>query len=202
MEIQNRKIPEGEFMAMRQEVLQQWPTGRDVDLTEAAAYQKQQKPSRNFSARLIEAKKEHRTLIQPRAGVPVLEEHIKLMQYLEKEGEADLLPTTIDSPPEPLSRGRGGHQGLQGGGPRHAQRLPGRQPRRLRLPESRGERQCAGAGAPRHPRRPASDRDRLRGRLHQLRGRRHLLQSALLQKRPDGDDHRQLAVRRPVDRPV
>lgn len=30
-------------------------------------------------------------------GVPVLEEHIKLMQYLEKEGEADLLPTTIDS---------------------------------------------------------------------------------------------------------
>jgi methylaspartate mutase epsilon subunit len=57
MEIQNRKIPEGEFMAMRQEVLQQWPTGRDVDLTEAAAYQKQQKPSRNFSARLIEAKK-------------------------------------------------------------------------------------------------------------------------------------------------
>ena len=88
MEIQNRKIPEGEFMAMRQEVLQQWPTGRDVDLTEAAAYQKQQKPSRNFSARLIEAKKEHRTLIQPRAGVPVLEEHIKLMQYLEKEGYA------------------------------------------------------------------------------------------------------------------
>ena len=44
MEIQNRKIPEGEFMAMRQEVLQQWPTGRDVDLTEAAVYQKQQKP--------------------------------------------------------------------------------------------------------------------------------------------------------------
>ena len=40
MEIQNRKIPEGEFMAMRQEVLQQWPTGRDVDLTEAAVYQK------------------------------------------------------------------------------------------------------------------------------------------------------------------
>ena len=39
MEIQNRKIPEGEFMAMRQEVLQQWPTGRDVDLTEAAVYQ-------------------------------------------------------------------------------------------------------------------------------------------------------------------
>ena len=86
MEIQNRKIPEGEFMAMRQEVLQQWPTGRDVDLTEAAVYQKQQKPSRNFSARLIEAKKEHKTLIQPRAGVPVLEEHIKLLQYLEKRG--------------------------------------------------------------------------------------------------------------------
>ena len=35
--------------------------------------------------------------MQPRAGVPVVEEHIKLMQYLEEHGEADLLPSTIDS---------------------------------------------------------------------------------------------------------
>ncbi|MBQ9854918.1 MAG: methylaspartate mutase subunit E, partial [Clostridia bacterium] len=44
-----------------------------------------------------QAKKDKRTLIQPRAGVPLIENHIKLMQYLQNEGEADLLPTTIDS---------------------------------------------------------------------------------------------------------
>ena len=34
MDIQNKRIPEGEFMAMRQEVLTQWPTGKDVNLEE------------------------------------------------------------------------------------------------------------------------------------------------------------------------
>ncbi len=97
MDIHNKKIPEGEFMAMRQEVLQQWPTGKDVDLEEAVAYHKQQKASRIFAAKLVEAKQQGKTLIQPRAGVPVLDEHIKLLQYLEREGEADLLPSTIDS---------------------------------------------------------------------------------------------------------
>ena len=97
MELQNKKLDEGAFLQERQEVLQQWPTGKDVDLQEAVAYHKQMTPERIFSAKLVEAKKSGKTLIQPRAGVPVLEEHIKLMQYLEKEGEADLLPTTIDS---------------------------------------------------------------------------------------------------------
>ena len=53
--------------------------------------------NRIFSKKLIAAKKSGRTLIQPRAGVPVVERHIELLQHLEKYGEADLLPTTIDS---------------------------------------------------------------------------------------------------------
>ena len=53
--------------------------------------------SRNFSKKLLDAKRDGKTLVQPRAGVPVIEEHIKLMQYLEEHGEADLLPSTIDS---------------------------------------------------------------------------------------------------------
>ena len=97
MDIQNKKIEEGQFLKLRQEVLQQWPTGKDVDLQEAVDYHKKLSADRVFSRKLLEAKKAGRTLIQPRAGVPVLEEHIRLMQYLEKEGEADLLPTTIDS---------------------------------------------------------------------------------------------------------
>ena len=86
MEIQNKKLDEGVFMQERQEVLGQWPTGKDVDLQEAADYQKRLSPECVFSTKLLEAKKAGRTLIQPRAGVPVIEEHIKLMQYLEKEG--------------------------------------------------------------------------------------------------------------------
>lgn len=68
MEIQNKKLDEGVFMQERQEVLGQWPTGKDVDLQEAADYQKRLSPERVFSTKLLEAKKAGRTLIQPRAG--------------------------------------------------------------------------------------------------------------------------------------
>lgn len=97
MDIQNKRIPDDEFARLRQEVLTQWPTGKDVDLQEAVDYHKKMPESRIFSKKLVAAKNARKTLVQPRAGVPVIEEHIKLMQYLEKEGEADLLPTTIDS---------------------------------------------------------------------------------------------------------
>ena len=97
MDICNKKIAEGEFMALRQEVLAQWPTGKDVDMEEAVAYHKSMPVERIFSKKLLDAKKAGKTLVQPRAGVPVIEEHIKLLQYLEEQGEADLLPTTIDS---------------------------------------------------------------------------------------------------------
>ena len=97
MVIQNKKIPDAEFQALRQEVLAQWPTGKDVNLEEAVTYHKSMPENRIFSQKLIAAKKSGRTLIQPRAGVPVVERHIELLQHLEKFGEADLLPTTIDS---------------------------------------------------------------------------------------------------------
>ena len=97
MEIQNKKLSDEVFFKEREEVLTQWPTGKDVNLEEAIAYHKAMPQSRNFSQKLLDAKKEKHTLVQPRAGVPVVEEHIKLMQYLEKYGEADLLPSTIDS---------------------------------------------------------------------------------------------------------
>ena len=97
MDIQNKRLSGDEFNRLRQEVLSQWPTGKDVDLEEAVAYHKAMPESRNFSKKLLAAKRDNRTLVQPRAGVPVVEEHIKLMQYLEEHGEADLLPSTIDS---------------------------------------------------------------------------------------------------------
>ncbi len=97
MDIQNKRLSDNEFNSLRQEVLAQWPTGKDVNIEEAVAYHKAMPDSRNFSKKLLSAKRDNRTLVQPRAGVPVVEEHIKLMQYLEEHGEADLLPSTIDS---------------------------------------------------------------------------------------------------------
>ncbi len=97
MDLKNKRIPEAEFAALRKEVLTQWPTGKDVDLEEAVAYQKAIPEDRVFGKKLLKAKAEGRTLIQPRAGVPVVERHIELLQHLEKYGEADLLPSTIDS---------------------------------------------------------------------------------------------------------
>ncbi len=97
MNLQNKRISDDEFNALRQEVLTQWPTGKEVDLEEAVKYHKAMPECRKFSKKLLDAKRDRRTLVQPRAGVPVIEEHIKLMQYLEEKGEADLLPSTIDS---------------------------------------------------------------------------------------------------------
>lgn len=40
MKVQNKKIPLGEFMEEREEVLATWPTGKDVDLEDAIDYLK------------------------------------------------------------------------------------------------------------------------------------------------------------------
>ncbi len=97
MELCNKKLDEGAFMASRAEVLAQWPTGAGVDLDEAVAFHKALPPSKVFSRKLADAKSKRRTLIQPRAGVPLLRDHIELLTWLQDKGEADLLPTTIDS---------------------------------------------------------------------------------------------------------
>ena len=97
MDIKNKKISEGDFHALRKEILTQWPTGKDVDLQEAIDYHKAMPEYRDFSKKLVNAKKNGDTLIQPRAGVALLKEHIELLNYLQDKGEADLLPTTIDS---------------------------------------------------------------------------------------------------------
>ncbi|MGE5530240.1 MAG: methylaspartate mutase subunit E [Patescibacteria group bacterium] len=89
--------PRAEFLRAREEVLQAWPTGHEVDLEEAIRYQRRIPRQRRFSLRLQEAKREGVTLAQPRAGVALLDQQIKLLRFLQDEGGADLLPTTIDS---------------------------------------------------------------------------------------------------------
>lgn len=97
MKVLNKKISDSDFEKERQEVLATWPTGSEVDLDEAIKYQSKLTGDRRFADKLRDAQKERKTLVQPRAGVPVLNEHVKLMKFLEKYGNVDLLPSTIDS---------------------------------------------------------------------------------------------------------
>jgi methylaspartate mutase epsilon subunit len=97
MELVNKRISDDEFYKIRKEVLTHWPTGKDVDMEEAFAYHKSLPEEKIFSKKLLRAKAAGTTLIQPRAGVALINEHIKLLTYLQDNGGADLLPTTIDS---------------------------------------------------------------------------------------------------------
>jgi len=98
MKLVNKKLTEQEFLEQRQEVLKTWPTGSDeeLNLDIALAYLKLIPEEKNFAIVLNKAKANNDTLIQPRGGVPVLSEHIKLLNYLSASG-ADCLPSTIDS---------------------------------------------------------------------------------------------------------
>lgn len=97
MDIRNVRISDDEFQKERKEVLATWPTGAHVDFNEAVEYQKSIPAKKRFDQKLQKAQEEGITLIQPRAGVALYDEHIKLLQFLENEGEADLLPSTVDS---------------------------------------------------------------------------------------------------------
>ena len=97
MKISNKKLSDELFYANRKEVLNQWHTGEDVDFDSSVDFHKSIPENKLFCLRLAKAAEKVVTLIQPRAGVALYDEHILLLQYLESEGEADLLPTTVDS---------------------------------------------------------------------------------------------------------
>ncbi len=99
MELKNKKWTEEQFLEMRQKVLASWKTGSDseLNLENAIEYLKNIPDNKNFAKKLAKAKEtKMRTLVQPRAGVPVINAHIDLLRHLEDSG-ADFLPSTIDS---------------------------------------------------------------------------------------------------------
>ncbi|MDR3170930.1 MAG: methylaspartate mutase subunit E, partial [Treponema sp.] len=66
MELENKRISDDEFYKIRKEVLQQWPTGKDVNLEDGFAYHKSLPEHKIFSKKLLSAKAAGTTLIQPR----------------------------------------------------------------------------------------------------------------------------------------
>lgn len=97
MHYENKYIPEGEFMAEREEVLSTWPTGKDVDLDDAVEYLSKIPDELNFAKKMEAALKAGITTAQPRAGVPGLKQQYELLKTLQDEGGADFLPSTIDA---------------------------------------------------------------------------------------------------------
>lgn len=95
--IADKKLEPAEFETLRREALAAWPTGRGLEIAEGIRYQAGIPGEKRFAAAMRAAREEGRTLLQPRAGVALVEEHIKLLQVLEREGGAELLPTTIDA---------------------------------------------------------------------------------------------------------
>ena len=92
MVLKNKKLTDEQFFKQREEVLSQWPTGKEVDLQEAVDFLKKVPEEKNFAIKLEKAKEAKVTLAQPRAGVALIDEHIKLLSYLQDEGGADFYP--------------------------------------------------------------------------------------------------------------
>jgi len=91
------RIDDDAFAAMRAENLTRWPTGAEVDIDEAVAYHRAMPARKNLSAAMRRANAEGRCLTQPRGGFGTLELQLELMRQLDKEGLADIVPTTTDS---------------------------------------------------------------------------------------------------------
>jgi methylaspartate mutase epsilon subunit len=97
MDLNNQRWADEEFFREREKVLSLWPTGKDLDLDEAVAYLRSLPAQKNYARAVVQAKEEGRTLVQPRGGVALVDDHIALLQCLQDRGGADLLPSTTDT---------------------------------------------------------------------------------------------------------
>jgi methylaspartate mutase epsilon subunit len=94
--VKQKRLDEDRFLEMRPEVLAQWPTGKEVDLEEAVAYQRNLPDSKNFMKVTEKVRQEGKTIVWPRAGTPLLEDEIALVRTLVDSGVRHV-PVTIDS---------------------------------------------------------------------------------------------------------
>ncbi|WP_257300040.1 methylaspartate mutase subunit E [Haloarchaeobius sp. FL176] len=92
--IRDERLTADELQRIDERIRDDWPTGAAVDFEEAIAYHESLPAHKQFADVLESA---DRPLLQPRAGVPCLDDQVSLLEHLHGEGAADLLPTTIDS---------------------------------------------------------------------------------------------------------
>jgi methylaspartate mutase epsilon subunit len=94
--VKQQRIDEEVFMEKRKEVLAIWPTGRDVDLEEAVAYQKALPDDRRFHKLLQRFHEEGKVTLFPRQGTPLVDDEIALIRSFNEMG-IYLIPFTTDS---------------------------------------------------------------------------------------------------------
>lgn len=94
-ELANNRLDDATFEAERNQVLQTWATGADVDFQAGVRQHAALPAEKQFSLALAEADGANRTLLQPRAGVALVREHSALLNGLSPY--CDVLPTTIDA---------------------------------------------------------------------------------------------------------
>ena len=95
--LSEERIPDEVFGQMRRENLARWPTGANVDFDAAVARHKALPRHKQLGWVMREAARERRCLTQPRGGFGTFEMHRNLMVTLDKDGFADVVPTTTDS---------------------------------------------------------------------------------------------------------
>ncbi len=91
------RIPDEVFAQMRRDNLARWPTGAGVDFAQALERHRTLPPHKQLAWVMRRAVAERRCLTQPRGGFGTFELHKQLMQILDREGLADVIPTTTDS---------------------------------------------------------------------------------------------------------
>ena len=95
--IENKKLTDDAFYAQRKEVLSMWHTGKDADLDEAIEYYKGFPDDKNMVRKSRWAKANNEVFAVTGMGKATVEEHIELLQHVEKEGEAEILAISPDS---------------------------------------------------------------------------------------------------------
>ncbi len=95
--ISEKRIDESEFLEMRKVNLLRWPTGADVDFERALERQKSLPDHKRLDLVMRKAVAQGRCLVQPRGGFGTFKDQKELMQIIDKEGLADIVPTTTDS---------------------------------------------------------------------------------------------------------
>lgn len=92
------RIPDALFHDMRAANLARWPTGAAaLDLEPALALHRALPRHKQLAQVMRQAVAEGRCLTQPRGGFATFEMQLELMRALDRDGLADILPTTTDS---------------------------------------------------------------------------------------------------------
>jgi methylaspartate mutase epsilon subunit len=93
LSITRNKIDEKDFLKLREEVLNQWPTGKEVNLEEAIEYQKNLPDHKKSLCVVGKLSKEKKSGLMPRTGTPLLEPQIDICKTLQKIGAAIIVLT-------------------------------------------------------------------------------------------------------------